>query len=657
MSQQHEDLLDFDVYTIDVGQRVLLSRGTPVPLSPKVFDTLLALAEEPGRVLEKDHLLTKIWPDTFVEEGSLARNVSTLRRVLGRSSEDQEYIETIPKRGYRFNAVVQRGTEARPTLNVSALLPADSASADGRQPGAAVEPSVASSHPRSRIAFAWGVGLVLVFASALVGWTLSGETKRPSSSNATTGVRSLAVLPLRPLQADGDDNYLGLGVADTIITRIGQIDGLTVRPTDAIRKFAAGDMDPFKAASELQVDAVLDGTLQRSGDQLRVNVSLFGTRDGVSLWSRTFDVDFKDIFTVEDAIAEDVASQLRLRLSASERQRLTRHQTTSPEAYEYYLKGIATFGTSGAASPTVIGDVKAGARLLEQAVRIDPDYALAHAQLASAYTQVALYSNAESPSAQLWIDRARAALARADALDSHLAESHIVRHLLLRSAYGDYQNLDAFEELRAARSINPKVVHYDIGAFLAEMGLLEAGLKELRLALEIDPTNETVQAEIPNAFWYSALYDQAIEENLKLQRSVPWAFYYYLGADRLAEAEKMIDELAVRNPADGRVAIGRAWLLARRGRYREAQALLPPVASRKLLTYHHGAYVRACIAALGSDTANAVHWLDETVDTGLPVYPAFARDKCFDPIRQTPQFSTFMDHLKPVWEDYERRMR
>jgi tetratricopeptide (TPR) repeat protein len=229
--------------------------------------------------------------------------------------------------------------------------------------------------------------------------------------------------------------------------------------------------------------------------------------------------------------------------------------------------------------------------------------------------------------------------------------------MLLRSAYGNYQNIAAFEELRAAQSISPNVGHYELGSFLAELGLLERGLKALRRALEIDPTNDAAQSEIPNAHWYSALYDQAIEENLKLERSVPWAFWYYLGADRLAEAEKMIDELAVRNPADRRVATGRAWLLARRGKYREAQAILPPAGSRRLLTYHHGAYVRACIAALGSDTANAVHWLEETVDTGMPVYPAFARDKCFDPIRQTPQFSTFMARLKPVWEDYERRMR
>jgi DNA-binding winged helix-turn-helix (wHTH) protein/TolB-like protein len=655
MSQEPQELLEFDVYTIDVGQRVLLSRGSPVPLPPKVFATLLALAEEPGRVLEKDYLLKKIWPETFVEEGSLARNVSTLRRVLG-SGEDEEYIETIPKRGYRFRGAVRRVSEAYATPTTSSPPRGGVRSADRGEPGAAVEEVMVPPPVRpSRQRLAWSA--LLFLGSGFAAWGLLAAIERPGPVNSVAGVRSLAVLPLRPLLANADDNHLGLGLADTIITRLGHVEGLTVRPTNAIRRFAAGDIDPLRAATELQVDAVLDGTLQRSGDRLRVNVSLFRVRDSVALWSRTFNVGFKDVFAVEDAIAESIVSQLRLQLSATERLRLTRHQTRSPEAYEYYLKGVATFNTGGPASPTVIGDVETGARMLEQAVSIDPDYAVAHARLAFAYTQVALYSNAASPSAQMWIDRASATLARADALDSHLAESHIVRHMILRSAYGNYQNVAAFEELRIAQSIDPNVVHYELGGFLAEMGLLEPGLVELRRAVEIDPTSEAAQAQIPNAYWENALYDQAIEENLKLRRSVPWAFLYYLGADRLAEAEKMIDELAVRSPADGRVAIGRAWLLARRGQYRDAQALLPPVSSRKLLTYHHGAYARACIAALGNDTANAVHWLEETVDTGLPVYPAFARDKCFDPIRRTPQFSTFMGRLKPVWEDYERRMQ
>ena len=187
---------------------------------------------------------------------------------------------------------------------------------------------------------------------------------------------------MKPLAEGGADADLGLGLADTIIARIGQIEGIAVRPTSAVRKYGAPDTNALEAGRELQVDAVLDGTLQRAGDRLRVNMTLLRVSDGATLLTRTFNTAFADVFAIEDEIATGVVSELRASLSPSERLRLTKHHTSSPEAYEYYLKGVATFSSVGSASANVTGNLDAGVKLLERAVAIDPNYALAHAQLA-----------------------------------------------------------------------------------------------------------------------------------------------------------------------------------------------------------------------------------------------------------------------------------
>ncbi len=494
------------------------------------------------------------------------------------------------------------------------------------------------------------VAFVVVLAGALALWFVSDMRQSVAPDPGT--IRSLAVLPLKPLEASKEDHYLGLGLADTIITRIGQIEGMTVRPTGAVRKFASLDSDPLKAGHELQADAVLDGTVQRLAGRVRVNVSLFRVRDGAALWSDTFNVSVDDLFALEDEISQRVVSQLRLQLSAAERLRLTKQHTSNPQAYEYYLRGVATFGTVGPASPTLTGDVKAGLSMLEEAVKLDPNYAVAYAQLGWAYTWIGL-----SEGGPMWIDRARGALARADALDPNLAESHVVRHLLLWSAFEGYQILPAFEELRTAQRINPNVGHFELGELYTHVGLLDQGLHELRRALEIDPTNESVQADIPNSYWYNALYEEAIAADQKLERPVPWNYFYYLGAGRTDEARRMVDQALSRNPNDPIAPGGRYWLFALEGKYAQARELFTSVGNEMSRTFHHATYLRACVSALTGDAMSAVQWLDATVKNGMPIYPAFARDKCFDKVRGTPEFAAFMAKLKPVWEEYERAMR
>ena len=511
-------------------------------------------------------------------------------------------------------------------------------------------PAKNRSRPLRLIAAATAFAILVLGTGIGTWWTIAA--RRRSAAGST--IRSLAVLPLKPLSPGGEDAAVGLGLADTIITRIGQLEGMTVRPTSAVRQFSAADTNALDAARQLQVDVILDGTLHRAGDRLRVNMTLLRASDGTTMWSRSFSTSFADVFAVEDEIATGVVSELRSSLSQTERMRLTKHPTTSSEAYEYYLKGVATFGSTGTAAADLVGDLEAGIKLLERAVAIDPKFALAYAQIARA--EMTLANNRGDKAA---FARAQAALARADALDANLAESYIARHLMLWSSFGGNKILAAFEALKSARAINPNIGHAEFGDFYYHMGMIDAALRELNRAVEIDPTNDTARWEIPNAYWVNAMYDDAIRTEQALPRGVAWDYAYYVGAGRLDEGRRLIDVVLLRNPQDAFATLARSLLLAKEGRFADAKATLPPVPpeATTALTYHHATYQVACVYALSGDADEAVNWLNQTVTYGMPIYPAFARDTCFEPIRRSPPFQRFMGSLKPVWEGYERTMR
>jgi serine/threonine-protein kinase len=517
----------------------------------------------------------------------------------------------------------------------------------------AAELSVTAMPPgdrRRRLVISGAAVLAIALVAGVWQWRLS--------TASVNTVHALAILPLKPLQQNPEDDHLGLGIADTIITRIGQIEGMAVRPTSSVRRYGSAESDALGAARDLGVDAVLDGTFQRAGDRLRINLNLVRVSDGASLWSRSFSTTFNDIFAVEDEIAQQVVAELRLRLTPAEQVRLTKRYTSSPEAYEYYLKGIRTFGTvSGAGGNWVTGEVQTGLKMLERAVEIDPAYALAHAQMAWGYAWLGLFTPDAGP---IWIERAREALARANAIDPDLAEAHVVRSLLLWSSFEGYQIVPAFEALKAAQRLNPNVGYFEMAGLYAHVGLIEPALLAFQRAIEIDPTTSAAnQAEMVNALWFNARYQDAIDAAEKLSpRPRGWLIAYVGGGD-VAGARRNLTAALAMTPNDNFLLALQRVLLAREGRFREAEEGLglPPEAEQRNRNCHHGTYFRACIYGFGGKAEMAVEAMRDTVRHGMPNYPAFSRDACFDPIRQTAVFKEFMSELKPTWDGYERALR
>ena len=277
-------LYSFGPFQLDTAEQILLRDGQPLPLKPKVFDLLVVLVENSGHVVCKDELMKQVWADSFVEEGNLAVSICEIRKALGGGANGHTYIATVPRRGYRFVASVTEASQQRPDL--------------------AVAPSSA-----------------------------------PSVSDAYGGASkgAIAVLPFHSIGASGTE-YLGLGMADALITKLSTLRRVTVRPTSSIRKYY-GSQDPVMAGKELSVEWVLDGSVRRSGKRIRVTVQLVNVGDGGLVWAERFDEKFTDIFAVEDSISEQVAKALGPKLTGEEKRLLGKRYTENAEAYEAYLKG------------------------------------------------------------------------------------------------------------------------------------------------------------------------------------------------------------------------------------------------------------------------------------------------------------------------------
>jgi DNA-binding winged helix-turn-helix (wHTH) protein len=330
----------FGPYRLDEEKRVLWRGDELVPLRPKALDLLVALVAARGDVVTKQSLLQQVWPDTFVEEANLSVNVSTLRRALGRQPSGTEYIETVPRRGYRFAAADRM--PARP--------------------------------------------------------------ERPR----------LAVLPFRRLGGAEEGDWLGVAMADAVITRLGALGEIDVRPTGAVLEIGVGARDPLAAGKRLQVDFVLDGAVQLAGERQRVTVQLVPVAGGGASWAESFDEPRDDPFAVQDAVAARVAEALVSRLSPAQRERLSERGTASVEAYQAWARG--RYFWSRLSSEWIVR----ASNCFHEAVELDPRYAAAHAGLAE--THLVLGFSSLVPPRDAWASAATSAR-RSLELDPGCAEA------------------------------------------------------------------------------------------------------------------------------------------------------------------------------------------------------------------------------------------
>jgi TolB-like protein/tetratricopeptide (TPR) repeat protein len=432
----------FGPFSLDTGQRLLMRDGEIVPLTHKAFETLAFLVHNNGRVLQKEEMMKSIWPDSFVEEATLAQNVFILRKVLGETPLEARYIETVPKYGYRFVAEV---TEVVPKSN----------------------------------------------------------GQMTDAEGGSQAAKSVAVLPFKVLASEVGSEYFGIGMADALITRLSNIEEITVRPSSAILKYDRTDVDLNAAGSELKVQLLLDGIIQRFGDRIRVTVQLVNTEDGAPLWADKFDEQFTDIFALQDIISELVVEALTLKLTSAQRLRLTKHHTKNSEAYRYYLKGRYLW------SKWTKEGFNKGIASFEHAIKLEPDYALPYAGLADTYISMCFYGHMRSYEAMTKVKtKARKALQ----LDDQLAEARLP--LAAALFFYDWDWAGAEEEFKRSIKANPNyaVAHQSYGLFLIAMKRFDESLSSMRRALEIDPVSPLIKTTVGFPYYYSGQYEQAIKQ-------------------------------------------------------------------------------------------------------------------------------------------------
>ena len=445
-------LYTFGPFQLDAEEQVLLRNGQTLSLKPKAFDVLAVLVENSGRVLSKDDLMKQVWAGSFVEEGNLTVSIFEIRKVLGGSPNGHQYIETVPRRGYRFAACV---TEA-------------------------------SQHDASRSRDG------LVVARSIVAGVSDGF-KGPSKG-------TIAVLPFESIGPTGVE-YLGLGMADALITRLSNLRKVTVRPTSSVRKYT-GAQDPVLAGKELGVEWVLDGSVQKSRKRIRVTVQLVNVSDGALLWAEKFDEKFTDIFAVEDSISEQVAKALAPKLSGEEKRLIAKRYTENTEAYEAFLKGRYFLEKR---TPEGCGR---GIEYFKQAIALDPTYALSYAGLAHCYLVFGGYkllSTAECNAS------AEIAIMRALELDGDLAEAHSSLGTL-RNRQWDWSAAE--KEYKTAIELNPNytIAYVGYALCLGLMGRPDEAMMEIKRAHEIDPLSLPMNSAKGSLLYIARQYDEAIEQ-------------------------------------------------------------------------------------------------------------------------------------------------
>ncbi len=510
MSALSRHYYQFGQFTLDPAQRLLLRAGKIVTLTPKVFETLRVLVEHTGRVVTKDDLMNKIWPDTIVEERCLSQNIFLLRKALGEDADGHPYIETIPKVGYRFLPNVSEGHDLSGTLVVQKRdrlrIVSTEEEITGDEEARALEvraPRALVKNIRDNAPILLPSRVLLLLLGLLVASSVAAYLgfSSTAASSIPAAAKSIAVLPFQPLGPDANDEYLGLGMADTLIGRLSHLSQVTVRPTSAIRRYAGRDLDVIAAGREQRVDAVLEGSIYRAGERIRLSVQLVSVRDGASLWSYQCDELCSDIFAVQDSISERVAEALAPKLTGEERRRLTKHDTENTVAYQLYLEGRYFWNKRSEEG------FKKALHHFDQAIEADPNYALAYIGLADAYTMLADYDWLTPTDA---CAKAKAAATKALEIDDTLAEGHASLADIRR--FYDWDWAGAEREYKRAIELNPNyaTAHQWYGEFLSAMGRHDEAIREMKRAEELDPVSVVVKNASGWILLFARRYDEAI---------------------------------------------------------------------------------------------------------------------------------------------------
>ena len=590
MEEPHQYLYEFGPFRLDTRERVLLRDGRPVPLKPKVYETLLALISQSGHVVDKEDLMRAVWPDVVVEENNLTGNIFALRRMFA----EYQYIETVPRRGYRFTADVK-------LVKIQDVTVTDCSGAETE---------------------------VLIKESF--------TTKRQP-------IDSLAVLPFINASADPETEYLSDGITESIINNLTQLSPLRVMARNTVFRYKGTEANAQAVGRELKVGAVLLGRVLLFGDQLVIRAELVDTSDGSQLWGEQYNRPPADLLAIQEAVAKEITEKLRLKLTDKERGLLTKRYTENTEAYHLYLKGRFY------ANMRTPHDLNRGLEYFQQAIAIDPLYAPAYSGMADCYLNMGYMFGRVPPTESL--PKAKAAALRALEIDDTLAEAYA--SLAFVTFNFDWEMASAKKLFEKSFEMNPNypTAHHWYGAYLSALGRHDEAIAEARKALELDPLSlpinhfvaylqlmarrpddamtqfrktlelnpghPLVHHNMGTAFEYQGRYEEAVEEFLR-------------GNVFVSQSEGDVNELR-------RAFKDAGW----KGFLQKHQALCLAQWERDGPWHGNAYYIASNYARLG-DRENALDWLERTCEmrSGLLIWLSVHFH--FDVLRQDPRFTDLL---------------
>jgi len=627
--------IHFENFEFDCRSSELREQGRKVKVQGQPVQILAMLLEQPGELVTREELKNKLWPgDTFVDfEHSLNAAVKRLRQALHDSAENPRCVETLARRGYRFIAEVGDVEGAR--LNIREPATDNVLTAEDRErPEVAEETAVVNHLPWP---VAWKIpGLaLLVISTIVVVWILR------SRSVPSPTIRSLAVLPLESLSSDPSQEYFADGMTDELISDLGQISALRVISRTSVMQYKGVRKPLPQIARELNVDAVVEGTVLRSGGQVRITAQLIQARDDRHLWSHSYEGELRDALALQNKVASAIAEQIQINLKPKEQLALKKEKAVNPEAHEAYLKGRYFWNKR-----TDDGLRKAIA-YFNQAIEKDPTYAQAYTGLADSYALLGDWEYGGMAPKEAF-PKAKAAATKALELDDTLSEAHTSLAFCL-DLY-DWNWDSAEREFKRAIDINPgyATAHHWYGWHLAELGRKDEAIAEMREAANLDPLSLIISADLAEVLLVARLYEQSMQQSLSTLAMDPTfaVAHYQLGqayvqnrmySDAMVEFQKAI-ELSGANTT---FTANLAYVYALAGRRGEAVKILNEQKNRDN-GYSNPAEIALIYVGLGKND-EAMTWLERAYEERFN--PSVLARPSFDPLRSDKRFHDLMHRI------------
>ena len=669
MSKRVKHFYEFGPFRLDPGEQTLLREGRPVALRPKVFDILRVLVENHGHLVDKEELMRSVWTEQFVEEGNLNKNVSMLRQALGEGQNGHTFIETVPKRGYRFIADVREVNGGEETdlaeTNLSTHLVAEdpaSHSTDIRNYGVSMSPSLAATEPEptsqqsqktTELTEAWTGAdntkrrstsfrlLFLALAALLLATLLYMAFIREKRVSPTPTIASIVVLPLENLSGDPSQEYFADGMTDALIGDLAKIGELRVISRTSSIHYKGTKKSLPDIARELNVDAVVEGTVQRSGDRVRIRVQLIHAATDAHLWVETYERDVRNVLELQSEIAQAIARKVQIKTTPAEQARLTPRPPVNLSAFDDYLQGRYLYYNKRTEE-----NLLKAIEYFQSAIRKDQNYALAYVGLADSYNAIGSVQIGSLPPLEAR-QHAEEAAARALELDAGLAEAHValgyVHHF-------NWNWAAAEQEFKLAIELNPNYAnaHTTYAGFLMSKGRVEESIAASNRARDLDPFSLSISAHRGFLLENARRYDEAIEQ---LRRVIAmdqnnYQAHWFLGHtyaangqfdEAVAASEKAVS-LSARTPGALGV-LGLVYGLA--GRKGEAIKVLNELLALNKRRYVTPAALANVYIGLG-DKDQAFAWLEKACQERSNYVAYLIVFPIVDPLRSDPRFDELL---------------